>query len=102
MGMAAQSIGQVTVNKMSFMPTKITKANPIHAIGIKAASNTVGGVTKNLINDQNSIIVKENEKRAGSTSERGSVERRSNRKDKRSGSEGSFSRPKNFQKYGTD
>ena len=103
MGIAVQSINKAMVNKMQFMPTKITKTSAIHAIGIKNASNTVGGATKKSQNEQNSIIVRDNERRAGSTSERGSLERRSkSRKDKRSGSEGSFSRPGNLPKYGTE
>lgn len=76
MGMGVQSIGKVTVNKMQFMPTKLQKTSAIHAIGIKAASSTVGGTMKKSLNEQNTIIVRDNERKAGSTSERGSMEKR--------------------------
>ena len=46
MGIPISSVGKDSVHKMQFMPQKIGKTNAIHAVGIKAAANTVGGVTK--------------------------------------------------------
>ena len=55
-GMAVSSVGKDSVHKMQFMPQKIgTKTNIIHAVGIKAAANTVGG--KPQQHNPNSIIV---------------------------------------------
>ena len=46
MGIPISSVGKESVHKMHFMPQKIVKANAIHAVGIKAAANTVGGKSK--------------------------------------------------------
>ena len=37
------SVGSESLNKMQFMPQNIKKTNPIHAVGIKSAANTVSG-----------------------------------------------------------
>ena len=92
------------------MPQKIGKTNAIHAVGIKAAANTVGGVTKPQQHNHNSIIVQVDDKmqmhNTGTINGHNSrVEKRSkSRKEQRSGSEESLNNVASVGNinYGTD
>ena len=61
--MPISSVGKDSVCKMQFMPQKIARTNAIHAVGIKAAANTVGGtIGKPQQHNHNSIVVRGDER----------------------------------------